>query len=291
MVTGVLAAVAALGVTLLLAEHWGLPRREVAAAASSVLGRLVAPSVRRATAPTGPAPARLLARAGAVGLVASVACSAVVGIGAPAVVLGVAGSAVPVALARRREAVATRRARACWPGIIEDIRIRVGSVGRPVPQALLEAGLAADDAVRPAFLAAQREWALTTDFRRTVAVLKDALVDPTADAVCETLLVVHEVGGDADRRLAALAEDRRGSLRDEAEAEARQAGARLARWFVIVVPAGMAFAGLNLGDGRTAYRTPGGQAAVVAAIALIALCWGWAGRIMRVPGRRRVFDR
>ena len=79
--------------------------------------------------------------------------------------------------------------------------------------------------------------------------------------------------------------------RDEAEAEARQAGARLARWFVIVVPAGMAFAGLNLGDGGAAYRTPGGQAAVVAAIALIALCWGWAGRIMRVPGQRRVFDR
>jgi tight adherence protein B len=175
--------------------------------------------------------------------------------------------------------------------MIEEIRVRVGSVGQSVPQALLETGLSAPDPIRPAFVAAQRQWALTTDFESTVAVLKDSLADLTADAVCETLLVIQQVGGDPDARLEALAADRRADLRERREADARSAGARLARWFVVIVPAGMAFAGLNLGDGRVAYGSPGGQVATVIAIAMVVGCWWWAGRIMVTPAQRRVFDR
>ena len=72
---------------------------------------------------------------------------------------------------------------------------------RPAPRA--------PASLRPAFEAARREWVLSTDFERTVRVLKAGLADPTADAACETLLVAHEVGGtDLDRRLEALIDDR-----------------------------------------------------------------------------------
>lgn len=70
---------------------------------------------------------------------------------------------------------------------------------------------------------------------------------------------------------------------------AKLTGARFARRFVIGVPVGMALAGLTIGDGRAAFATPAGQAAVVVAVALIAICWVWAGRIMRVPVEQRVF--
>ena len=166
-----------------------------------------------------------------------------------------------------------------------------GPMGRPIPQALLEVGSRGPAALRPAFAAAQREWNLTTDFERTVTVLKDRLADPTADATCETLLVVHEVGGELDRRLASLAEDRRRDLNDRRDAQARLAGARTARLFVILVPLGMAVAGLNVGDGREAYRSTIGQILVVAAILMVGLCWWWAARLMRLPVDERVFDR
>ncbi len=236
-------------------------------------------------------PSQFVAVSGSVGIVTAMAMSLLLGFGVPALVIGVAASLAPGGMWRRRRVLAAEAARQSWPTIIEELRVRVGSVGRPVPQALLEAGLRGPIEVRPAFRAAQREWVLTTDFPRTVAVLKDRLRDPTADAVCETLLVVHEVGGDLDSRLAALAEDRRIALGEHSEAEARQAGARLARWFVIIVPAGMAFAGASLGDGREAYRSSGGQVATAVAIGLIALCWWWAGRIMTISDERRVFDR
>src|SRR5690606_8070553 len=114
-----------------------------------------------------------------------------------------------------------------------------------------DAARRAPEELRPAFAAAEREWLLSTDFARTGAVLKTRLADPTADAACETLLVAHEVGGsDLDQRLAALIEDRVQDAQGRKDARAKQAGARFARRFVLVVPAGMALAGMSIGTGR-----------------------------------------
>ena len=210
---------------------------------------------------------------------------------APAAALGVGVAATPTARRRRRERAEQRAAAAGWPRLLDDLRVRTGALGRPIPQALLEVGARGPAALRPAFADASREWALSTDLARMLGMLKHRLADPIADAVCETLLVAHEVGGDLDARLAALAADCRTDLRHRAEAEARQAGARVARWFVLIVPAGMALAGSRLGDGADAFATPGAQLAVGAAVAMIAGCWWWAGRIMTLPRRPRVFQR
>jgi tight adherence protein B len=109
--------------------------------------------------------------------------------------------------------------------MIEEIRIQAASLGRSIPQALFEVGRRGPIELRPAFEAAHREWLLSTDFERTVAVLKERLADPTADTACETLLIAHELGGaDLERRLEALAEDRRKDMQNRKDARARQAG-------------------------------------------------------------------
>lgn len=208
----------------------------------------------------------------------------------PAAAVGLAGGIAPLASYRVRREQRLARAHEAWPRMIEEIRLRTGSLGRSVPQALFEVGARGPEDLRPAFDAAHREWLLTTDFERTIAVLKDQLADPTADVTCETLLVAHQVGGaDLGWRLTALAEDRIADVQGRKDARAKQAGARLARTFVILVPLGMAAMGTQIGEGRAAYGTPHGQAIIVAAIALIVVCWVWAGRIMRVPATERVF--
>src|SRR3546814_11027750 len=101
---------------------------------------------------------------------------------------------------------------------------------------------------------------ISTDFERTLTVLKAGLADPTADATCETLLVAHTVGGsDLDRRLEALIEDRIQDTQGRKDARAKQAGARFARRFVVFAPLGMAPAGMSVGNGRQAFRSPPGQ--------------------------------
>lgn len=208
----------------------------------------------------------------------------------PALVCATFASTFPPAAYRRRRERRRRQAREAWPRLIEEVRVLTGGVGRSIPQAVLEVGRRSPPELRPAFGAAGREWLITTDFARATAVLKARLADPTADAVCETLLVAHEVGGsDVDRRLAALAEDRVQDIQGRKDALAKQAGVRFARRFVLVVPVGMALAGLSIGTGRSAYQSPLGQLMVVIGLLVVAACWYWAGRLLRLPEEERVF--
>lgn len=208
----------------------------------------------------------------------------------PALATGLFAAVAPVASYRMRRSRRLATAREAWPTMIEEIRLRTESLGRSIPQALFEVGERGPSEMRPAFGAAHREWLLTTNLEGTLEVLKDRLADPTADVTCETLLVAHQVGGaDLGRRLGALAEDRMIDLQGRKDARAKQAGARLARRFVVLVPVGMALAGMQVGEGRAAYATPLGQTVALIAIGLIAVCWVWAGRIMRLPDDDRVF--
>lgn len=196
----------------------------------------------------------------------------------------------PVASVRHRRAVRRARAAEAWPRMIQEIRVLCGAAGRSIPQAVVEVGRRSPAEIRPAFAAAEREWRISTDFERALGVLKHQLADPTADATCETLLIAHGIGGsDVDRRLESLAEDRHADLRGRKDAAAKQAGVRFARRFVLIVPIGMSLAGLSIGDGRSAYATPTGQAGVLVGLAILAACWAWAGRLIRLPEEERVF--
>lgn len=211
------------------------------------------------------------------------------GVVAPAAA-GLGAAATPVGAALSRRTARREQAREAWPRMLEELRLQVVSLGRSVPQALFTVGARGPEELRPAFEAARREWVMSTDFDRTLGVLRARLADATADAVCETLLIAHEVGGtDVDRRLRALVEDRVADLEGRKDARAEQAAARFARSFVLVVPLGMALVGLTIGSGRAAYATALGQAVVLVAFGLIAVCWWWASRMLRLPREDRVF--
>jgi tight adherence protein B len=217
---------------------------------------------------------------------------AIFGAVAPAIAVGLAAATAPLASYRVRRANRRARAQDAWPRMIEEIRILTSSLGRSIPQALFEVGRRAPDDMVPAFDAAHREWLISTDFDRTLAVLKAGLADPTADATCETLLVAHTVGGsDLDRRLEALVEDRIQDTQGRKDARAKQAGARFARRFVVFAPFGMALAGMSVGNGRQAFQSATGQVLTSVAVLLVVGCWLWAGRILQVPEEERVFDR
>ncbi len=290
----VLALLAAWGVFMLwtaLAMDWdglGVAPRRVAAAR-----RRRRPSARELLVQAGIPDLRLAefgAVAAALGVLGGLVGWAVFGSVGPMLVFALAGASVPIAAARASRERRRALAREAWPRMIEELRLQAVSLGRSIPQALFEVGARGPEELRPAFAAARREWMISTDFDRTLSVLKDQLADPTADAVCETLLIAHEIGGqEVDARLRDLVEDRIMDLEGRKDAEARQSGAKFARVFVLIVPMGMAMVGLTIGDGRVAYQSAVGQLGVLVALGMIAVCWVWAARIMRLPAEQRVF--
>jgi tight adherence protein B len=235
-------------------------------------------------------PVEFVAVAGVLAMVAGALAWTIWGAPVPAAVVAAVAAMVPLAAARTRRRARQDHARDAWPRMIEEIRLQAVTLGRSIPQALLVVGSSGHEEMQPAFEAAQREWLISTDFARTLDVLKAQLADPTADAVCETLLVAHDIGGtDVEQRLRALTEDRIQDLQGRKDARSKQAGVRFARLFVLFVPVGMALVGLSIGDGRAAYRSPAGQIAILVAFALIGLCWAWASRLLRLPEEERVF--
>ncbi len=215
---------------------------------------------------------------------------AVFGAPLPALAVGAFAATYPGASYRSRRRQRRRRAAEAWPRMIEEIALLTGSLGRSIPQAVFEVGRGGPEEMRPAFEAASRTWLVSTDFARSVAVLKAGLADATADAACETLLVAHEVGGtDVQRRLAALVEDRVADVHGRKDAASKQAGVKFARRFVLFVPVGMALCGLTIGNARAAYATPFGQMATVFAVGMVVACWLWSGRLLRLPEEERVF--
>jgi tight adherence protein B len=231
-----------------------------------------------------------MAAVGVLFLVGAVGAYLLFGGEVPALVAGCFAATYPVSSYRARRRARMSAAAEAWPRLLEELRLRAGSLGRSIPQALFEAGRRAPLEWRSAFSAAEREWLLTTDFVRTTTLLKDRLADPTVDAVCETLVVAHEIGGsDLDSKLADLIEERVLDLQGRKDAASRQAGVRFARRFVLLVPLGMAVAGLTIGTGRAAYESTGGQIAVAAGLLAVVACWAWSGRLMRLPVEPRVF--
>jgi len=207
-------------------------------------------------------------------------------------VCGGFAASLPVASYRARRRSRRAKAQEAWPAMLEEIRLLTGTLGRSIPQALFEVGRRGPEELRSAFEAGHREWLISTDFERTLDLMKAGLADPTADAICETLLIAYEIGGsDLDARLAALIEDRIQDTHGRKDARAKQAGVRFARRFVLIVPFGMAFAGMSVGNGRAAYAAPLGQVIVLMAVVLIVVCWAWAGRYLRLPDEDRVFLR
>lgn len=232
----------------------------------------------------------LAATSGLLFVVGAVLAYALFGGPLPAAVAGAFAAGFPAAGYRSRRARRLATAREAWPRMLEELRLLTGSMGRSIPQGLFDVGRRAPRELIPAFRAAEREWLLTTDFARTLDVLKSRLADPTADVVCETLAVAHEVGGgDLDRRLGELVEDRVLDLQGRKDAEVRQSGVRFARRFVLLVPLGMTLAGLSIGTGRSAYETTAGQLGVAFGLLVVVACWAWSGRLMQLPEEPRIF--
>ena len=158
----------------------------------------------------------------------------------------------------RRETASPR----AWPAVLEETRVLAGAGGHPIPHALFEAGRRAAArgprvvrrrAARVADVDRLRPRPRSAQGRARGGQQRRRVRDPPRSRI-------RSEGTGVDRRLEALIDDRLRELDLRRDAMSRQAGARFARRFVLIVPVGMAFVGMSLGTGRAAYQGRGAQA-------------------------------
>lgn len=177
----------------------------------------------------------------------------------------------------------SRQLTEAWPTVLDELRIRVTTLGQAIPQALFRSASSFGTQIEAVFADCERLWQLSGDFGLASSALDAALGDSASSSVLQTILLCHRTGGsDTEARIIELREIRSAELRTFKEAEAKLASVRFARNFVLVVPICMAVVGLAIGGGFNAYRTPWGIGLSIFAILILAGCWMWSAKLMTI---------
>jgi tight adherence protein B len=197
--------------------------------------------------------------------------------------------AVPVLVVRSRAAARRRTFSAAWPDLVDHLVAAVRS-GRSLGEALAGLAEAGPEGMRPAFRAFARDYRRSADFGGAVLRLKEALGDPAADRILETVRLAREVGGaDVTLVLRQVSLSLREDLAARSEAEARQS------WVTYAARIGVAAPWLVLGllatrpETAAAYDSPGGLVLIVGGAALSVVAYRAMVALGRLPEEGRWF--
>lgn len=195
----------------------------------------------------------------------------------------VAGLVLPSVVVSLRAQAQQRANRTVWPDVIDHLVSAVRS-GIALPDGVSGLAHAGPLSTRPAFAAFEREYRATGNFSHSLDRLKDALADPIADRILETLRMAREVGGsDLTVVLRNLAVWLRQDIAVRQEMAARQSwitnSAKLgvaAPWVVLLLLASRPEAAL-------AYNTATGHLVVLGGLGVSVIAY----RVMIAVGRMR----
>ncbi|MGC8481864.1 MAG: hypothetical protein ACP5PJ_09970, partial [Acidimicrobiales bacterium] len=172
----------------------------------------------------------------------------------------------------------------CWPTVLEDIRIQVGTMGTPLPQAFFLATRRhrlIDDAVTEE---AERVWLLGGSFDQALDVIGSQLSDDASQSALLSLTLCFRDGGnDIASRIEDLRAAREADRQLWREMNARLGSVRVARAFVLVVPLVMGLLGYLLGGSNLRDYQGIGAIGVGIATAVVMACWTWSSALMAPP--------
>jgi hypothetical protein len=171
-----------------------------------------------------------------------------------------------------------------WPTVLEDIRIQVGTMGTPLPQAFFLATRRhrlIDDAVTEE---AERVWLLGGSFDQALDVIGSQLPDDASQSALLSLMLCFRDGGnDIASRIEDLRAAREADRQLWREMNARLGSVRVARAFVLVVPLVMGVLGYVLGGSNLRDYQGIGAYGLGIATAVVMLCWVWSSALMAPP--------
>ncbi|MGO4104866.1 type II secretion system F family protein [Leifsonia sp. YAF41] len=228
-----------------------------------------------------------------VSLLLGIACAAlaeaILGVRALSIAVGLGAVALPSLVVLRRARARRRANRTVWPDVVDHLISGVRS-GLALPDSVSSLAHSGPPATREAFAGFEREYRVTGNFAHCVDQLKEALADPIADRILETLRMAREVGGsDLTLVLRSLA----GWLRQDAatrlEVESRQSwilnAARLgaaAPWIIMILLT-------TRPEAAFAYNTPAGTAVIVGGLIVSVVAYRIMIAVGRLPEERRWF--
>lgn len=199
------------------------------------------------------------------------------------------GLAAPILGLAWRARSKRKQMAAVWPEVIDHITQAVRS-GLAIPEALAQVAKSGPAAVRGEFTAFAADYRATGRFDYSVDRLKDALADPVADRLIETLRMAREVGGgEVGAVLRQLGSYLRVEQAIRGEILARQSWVVYAARLGLIAPWLVLLALSFRPEAAVAYNTPGGAAVIVGGAAVTVIAYRVMIAIGRLPEDERSF--
>lgn len=229
-----------------------------------------------------------------VSIVAALACGAVVFAIVPVVALaaasGLVAAVLPLLVVNWRANSRRRANRVVWPDVVDHLVSAVRS-GLALPDSVVALARTGPASTRGSFAAFERQYRRTGNFALCLDELKDALADPIADRIFETLRMSREVGGsELTSVLRSLAAYLRQDAAIRSEVEARQSwvmnAAKLgvsAPWIILLLLA-------TRPEAAAAYNTAAGVALIIGGLVVSVIAYRLMLSLGRMPEERRWFQ-
>ncbi|KQV26565.1 MULTISPECIES: type II secretion system F family protein [unclassified Microcella] len=272
---------------LLIASPWLWPVREGGPASRGAL-RPLAELLARAGL-VHASPLALVGIVALVGVVGAAGTLLLVPVAALAPVAGLVAASLPIVALRARAAARRRALRQVWPDVVDHLVSGIRA-GLGLPEAIGSLAESAPDAVRAPFRDFRREYARTAQFGEALDDLKEALADPVADRIIETLRMAREVGGtELPGVLRSLAQYLRTDAAVRAEVEARQSWVRNAARLGVAAPWAVLLLLSTRPEAAAAYNSAGGAALVLVGLGVTLVAYRLMIALGRLPEEGRWF--
>ena len=214
---------------------------------------------------------------------------ATLGVNSVAILGGVGGFVAPGAVVMARARARMRANRAVWADAIDHVVSAVRS-GLALPDAISALAHSGPESTRTSFAGFERDYRATGHFSSCIDRLKDALADPIADRILETIRMAREVGG---TELTTVLRDLAEYLRQDAavrnEVEARQSWVHNAARLGVIAPWITLALLATRPEASAAYNTPGGALLIGAGLVVSILAYRIMMAIGRLPQEARWF--
>lgn len=172
-----------------------------------------------------------------------------------------------------------------WPGFLDRTRAKMLTSSRSLPYVIFEENSTDSVFLNELLLCGKREFETSGELERAIqAMWRQGEDEEVTNYVCSALLdAAGSTSSQMERQLTVISETVRSRNETRQEARSRLAGVRTARTFIVIIPIGMALAGIAFAGSIQPFTTAPSIEQMIVAAAVLALCWHWSTRLMTFP--------
>lgn len=190
------------------------------------------------------------------------------------------------AVARSRQISTNRHRelRSIWPTFLEQLRSSMLSSQRALPYVMYDNSGGGFLFLTDLLNIGKREFETSGNFQSSLRQIWKYADDQTTSQVCASLI---NTKGATSSQIQHQLSDIAAALKTQqiliSEAESKLAGVKIARLFVLLIPAGMALAGVAFAGTLSPFFTSTSLIQISVALLVIVMCWQLSNRLMQFP--------